>query len=163
VTVRIPLLQPLPFRTVADHDFAARKIELEKLVDALLDGYAADVDPDGSRPVEYLLPVGTERIRIHTARPDLDISEASFVQHVLDAGRRDERSLRGAVIMPKKGEGPPYRHGHPRANVLRKLCVIRGRERESALQAPASSGHAQRTLRCDVNGFGGELLELPRD
>ena len=88
----------------------------------------------------------------------------TFAKSLLDKSRRccsvatSVRRAR-AVMAAQQRIRPSLRDRQALAHVLRKVRVIRRRERQSLRGAIARRGHAERSLGCDVNGVGRELVE----
>jgi len=159
----VALLEPRPFRTIADDDLAAAPVHGEECSDVLLHRDASDIGRDRARQPQKLLVPGSEEIGIDAAPPDREICEAMGGEVGAHRGGAHHATFRGAVKPAQNGIGDFEGHRPSRPQVLRKLGVIRGGESHAAGDAKAPRTQPQRPFGGDVQSLRRELQNAPFD
>ncbi|MNV23592.1 hypothetical protein D3C71_1146130 [compost metagenome] len=113
------LFQPRLVRARPHHHLAARQVQRQKGIQVLLARHAAHTQIDRARQMRECLASGRlEFARVHPARPDLQVAQATTHQHIAHRGRGHQHALRRPVepaqVAPRQGGG----NAHPRLQVV---------------------------------------------
>jgi len=152
----ILFLEARAFRPVADDDLAARPGHVQECIDVLFDGHAPDIGGDRARQREEILRMGLEHLGIDAPAPSRQVLEAMRREIPAYRGGAYHAARSGAVEPAKRPIGNPERDREARAQILRKLSVIRGRKGHAGPQAETPGARAQRS-------FGGDVQRLRRE
>jgi len=148
--MRMLLLEPRPFRTVADDELAAAPGHVQESVDVLFDRHAPHIGGDRARQGQKVLRVGLEYVGIHAAAPTGQVVEALRGQIPAHRGGAHHAAHGGAVKPAQRAVRGLERDWEPCAQILGKLRVIGGGEADTPADAETPRAQAQRAFGCDV-------------
>ena len=118
--VRIKPLELFGLRTSTDQDLAAWQIEIEKGLDILLDGDAADIKKDRAFAEEARL-ARLEQIGVYAARPGHEPLEAARLKRRGDRRRCHESAPRAVMEAPLQRVAPALGHGQTGGDIFGKI------------------------------------------
>ena len=118
-------------RPAADQHLAAGKVEIEKGLDVLLDGDAADIEEDRLLAEQAHL-ARPEQLGVDAARPAHQPLEAAGCKLVLDRLRGDEGAGGAVVEPPLQRIAPGLGDRQPRRDIFGEARVIARGERPFA-------------------------------
>lgn len=150
---RILRPQSRQLRTVTDDELRSSPRHAEKRVDVLLDRHAPDVGRDRPRILQKSLIAGSEQLRVHATMPVREIPETARRELVAHRLRAHHATLGGAVKPEERQIGRPHGDRVARAQILRKLRVIRRREAQAMRHAIAPGRETQRSLGRNMQCF----------
>ncbi len=151
-------------RAAADHHLGTRQIEIEESLEILVDGDAADIEEDRARQsFEGGLGARFEHRLIDAVRPEFQALEVPVLQFGEDIGAGHQHPGRRGVEMTHAGIGDEQRHARALLQIFGKFRMVGGREGKLVPKAPAARRPAERALGGQMDGVGGDALQLVRE